>query len=102
MHTLRVGSEERLPAGLREAIAPVDFLAEEEEARIRGADLCDRGAAHEEACTHHEVHRSLRRVVEARSVERVQELRAGTELSEIEILGRETPQGREAAHRALQ
>ena len=98
----RLRREQRLPAGLREAVEPVDLLAEEEEARVRQADLVDRSAAHEQAGAHHALDLALGGVVEAGAVEGVQQLRARAELPQVVVLGREPPLGREATHRALQ
>ena len=102
VHAARLGREERLPACFREAVAPVDLFAEEEEGGVGRADLGDRVATDEHARTHHALDFPLRCVVEARSVEGVQELSPGAELAEVEIFGRKPPPRGEAPHRPLQ
>ena len=73
MDALGAGVEEHLPARLREAVAPVGLLAEEEERLVERADLGDRGAPHEHAGTHHELRLAQLVVVESGGVEGVEE-----------------------------
>ena len=102
VHALGAGEEQDLPAGLPEAVAPVRLLAEEEERLVQRADLLDGLAPHEHAGAHHDLDLALLVVLEPARIERVEQLRARRELAQEEVLGREPPQRREAAHRALQ
>ena len=102
MDELRAREEDDLPARLREAVAPVGLLAEEEEVLVERPDLLDRLAPDEHDRAHHELGLEHRVVVEAARVEPVQRPRPRRELAQEEVLGREPPQRREAAHGALQ
>ena len=80
MDTLCGRREQRLPACLCEAVAPVDLFAEQEEALVEEAYLVDRRAAHEHARAHHDLGLTLALVVEPARIEAVQELRPGASL----------------------
>ena len=102
VHALGAGEEDDLPAGLAEPVAPVRLLAEEEVVLVALADLRDRLAPQEHARAHDDLDLAHLVVVEAARVERVQRRRARRELAQEEVLGREPPEGRVAANRALQ
>ncbi len=102
VHTLGSREEEHLPAGLPEAVAPVGLLAEEEVVLVEKPDLVDRAPADEQARAHDELGLAHLVVVEPTRVEPVQHGRAGRELAQEEVLGRQPPERGEAAHRALE
>ena len=96
------GIEQHLPARLPEAVAPVDLLAEHEEALVEDADGVDGLAPDEQAGAAQVLRLAHGLVVEAAAVERVQRLRARSELAQEEVLGRDPPGRRVAADRPLQ
>ena len=104
VHVRRPGIrvEEGAPAGLPEAVGPVDLFAEEEEALVGRTDLVDRGAADEPHGAHQDLRLAHLVVGEAGRVEGVQRAGAGSERAQEEVLGREPPERREPAHRPLQ
>ena len=102
VHALGAREEHDLPARLPEPVAPVRLLAEEEVVLVEEADLVDRLATNEHARAHHDLAIAHLVVVEATRVERVERPRSRRELAQEEVLGREPPQRREPAHRALQ
>ena len=99
---LRSGKEDDAPPRFPGPEMPVGLLAEEEEALVGDAELRQGGTANEHARTHDGLHVTHLVVLETAGVERVQGRRAGRELAQTEILGRETPERREAADRALE
>ena len=102
VNRLRPREEPDLPPGLAEPIAPVGLLAEHEVALVEAADSVDRLAANEQAGAHQELRLTLRVVVEAACVEGVERARARCELAQEQVLGRDPPDARKAADRALE
>ena len=102
VHELRVRREEHLPARLAEAVEPIRLLAEHEEVLVEEANRIGGLAPHEQDRAHQELRLVGLVVREAVAVEGVEGPRARRELAQEEVLGREPPEGREAAHRALQ
>ena len=102
VHGLRSREEEHVPARLVEAVAPVGLLAEHEEVLVEMPDLVGRVAADEQASAEEPVDLPHLVVVEAARVEGVQHARPRRQLAEKEVLGREPPQRRKRAGRALQ
>ena len=98
---LRLGRELDGPAGDTEAATEIHLVVEHEERRVETADLVERLAANEYSCPGDELRLTLRTVVEIRSVEGVQKLRARREPAEEEVLGREAPESWKAADRKL-
>ena len=99
---LGVGVEEHLPAGLPEAVAPVDLFAHEEELLVETADRVHSLPPDEEACAEEIVRLTHRLVIEARAEERVERLGVRRELAQEEVLGGEPPGSRVTANRALE
>ena len=85
-----------------EAVEPVGLLAEHEEALVEQPDLVGRLAPDEQRRAVERLDLARAVVVEAAAVEGVEELGARPELAQEEVLGREPPERRLAAHRALE
>ena len=99
---LRAGIEPDVPPGSPEAEHPVRLLAEHEEVLVEEADGVGGLAPHEQRRAGDPVDFAGLVVVEAAGVERVQELRARSELADEEVLRGEAPDRRETARRALE
>ena len=99
---LGAGKEEHAPACPVEAIAPVGFLAEQEERAVRWADGVDRVASDEHAGAHHVLHFTRFVVVEVARVEGIERVRSRAQLAQEEVFGREPPERGEATHGPLE
>jgi hypothetical protein len=102
VHDLRVVHEDGLPARPAEPEHPVRLLAEHEEVLVEEPDVLRRRDPHEQRRPLQRLDLPRLVVVEAAAVERVEERRARREPAQEEVLGREPPERREAAHRPLQ
>ena len=102
VHHLGAGEEVDAPAGLAEAVAPVGLLAEHEEVLVEHPHLLHGLAPDEHASAHHELRLPHGVVVEPARIEGIERARPRAELAQEEVLRREAPHGREAAHRPLQ
>src|SRR4029450_8106 len=98
---LRPRKEERPPARRLRAVAPVRLLAEEEELLVERSDLVVRRAAQQKARRLREVDLARLVVPEGRAGERIERPRAGAELRQEEVFGREPPGGRKSPNRRL-
>ena len=84
------------------AVEQVDLLGVEEERLVEAAQALEQLAAHEHAGARHPVDAPRLVVRELAVVEAVEDARARRELAQVEVLGREAEDGREAPARALQ
>ena len=98
MNDLGAREEQDLPPRLAEPVAPVHFLAHQEEVLVEAADRVDRLTPDEEAGAEEILGLPHRLVVELLAEERVQRVRAGRQLAQEEVLGRDPPGARIAPH----
>jgi hypothetical protein len=101
VHCLRAGEEQHLPAGGDEAVTPIHFLAEDEEVLVGQADRIDRFASRQQAGSHQEVGFAHAVVLESAGIEGIQQPRPRRQLAQEEVLRRQAPGRRKAAHGPL-